>query len=74
MATYPGQALPLPGPEESKTLHKYKATGSWWSQWPRGTQIHCCVGAMAPGVSTVGWAMFPFLFLEATCWEFCGHI
>ena len=74
MATYPGQALPLPGLEESKALNKYKATGSWWSQWPSGTQIHCSVGTMAPGVSTVGWATFPFLFLKATYWEFCGHI
>lgn len=30
MATYPGQALPLPGPED-EARNKYKATGSWYS-------------------------------------------
>lgn len=72
MATYPGQALPLPGPE-NKALNKYKATGSW-SYRPSVMQIHCCVGTAAPGASTVGRATVSFLFLKATSWEFCDHV
>lgn len=52
MATYPGQALPLPGPE-NKALNKYKAMGDW-SQRPSMMQIHCCVGTVAPGASNCG--------------------
>lgn len=64
-ATYRGQAPPLPGPQENKALNKYKAAGSW-SQRPRGMQVHCCGGAVAPAAPTVGWA-FSFPFRRAAC-------
>lgn len=66
VATDSDQAPPLPGPEKNKGLNKYKVTRSW-SQLPSGTQIHCCVGSMAPGTSTMPQATFSFLFLRATC-------
>lgn len=64
MATHPHQAALLLSPDQNKALNKHEATESY-SQRPSETQIRCCVGIMAPGVFTIGWATFSFLFLRA---------